>query len=403
VQWLHRNLVFNRMNMEGPTTEQWFEAVNLPIPGTLAADEKKEKLSNLTVESLRKVARKVKSEAEIVHPLPTQGGDEEKQELLDFVKLHGFIQKNEVRCKLVVWQLSDLDFGKGVCQAQLRVSLFWNPRQDLAQEIINVHDGHNKAESEGIKWNLRLDDDEGAHRQYFATYEYDEDEEPLRIEIPALSILHAEPNREKSEKRQVSSFVRTKATKIKKKTKLQKYCYVRVTQMIAATLDLTHTLPSGYMKDFPFDSHNISLTLQMRIGKFKGCKLRPATVEDNVNSLVYPFGYLDIPLESPEFKFRKQLEWKISKDKEKARHGSVQTRYQITFLIFIWRKHHYYVWNIVMLNAVVQLLAISQVVFAIGQVDILAGVMTLRLVSDDKVPKLQGDTLLQRCKASCLP
>ena len=151
------------MNMEGPTTEQWFEAVNLPIPGTLAADEKKEKLSNLTVESLRKVARKVKSEAEIVHPLPTQGGDEEKQELLDFVKLHGFIQKNEVRCKLVVWRLSDLDFGKGVCQAQLRVSLFWNPRQDFAQEIINVHDGHNKAESEGIKWNLRLDDDEGAH------------------------------------------------------------------------------------------------------------------------------------------------------------------------------------------------------------------------------------------------
>ena len=69
---MHRNLVFNRMNMEGPTTEQWFESVNVIFPGTLTEDEKKEKISNLNVESLRKVTRKVKREADIVHPLPTQ-------------------------------------------------------------------------------------------------------------------------------------------------------------------------------------------------------------------------------------------------------------------------------------------------------------------------------------------
>ena len=74
---------------------------------------------------------------------------------------------------------------------------------------------------------------------------------------------------------------------------------------------------------------------------------------DAHNSQVYPFGSLNLPLESTEFKFKEAMEWEVSQIEEVNPTGRVlQTRQQFSFLVFIWRKHHHYLMNIIFCDLV---------------------------------------------------
>ena len=75
---------------------------------------------------------------------------------------------------------------------------------------------------------------------------------------------------------------------------------------------------------------------------------------DAHNSQVYPFGSLNLPLESTEFKFKEAMEWEVSQIEE-VNHltGEVLlARQQFSFLVFIWRKHHHYLMNIIFCDLV---------------------------------------------------
>ena len=45
----------------------------------------------------------------------------------------------EVRCKMVVWSLSDIKLDKGTCDATFRVTLFWAPPASHAAAIRQAH------------------------------------------------------------------------------------------------------------------------------------------------------------------------------------------------------------------------------------------------------------------------
>ena len=80
------------------------------------------------------------------------------------------MEETEVRCKMVVWSLSDIKLDKGTCDAKFRVTLFWAPPASHAAAIRHAHVLKHGAAAVGQdKTQLHWDSSLTAH-DYTATY-----------------------------------------------------------------------------------------------------------------------------------------------------------------------------------------------------------------------------------------
>ena len=322
----------------------------------------------------------------------------------------------EVRCKMVVWSLSDIKLDKGTCEARFRITLFWAPPATHSAAICQAHvSKHGVAVRTGptvLHWSLNSTRDD-----CFATYtslsssssgtaaegtrsltpstlvessslsphmsssSSSSLESELKIEYPKLSLINADFNHETSDKPEVASILSPPDDSIGEQTPVMRY-----TQMVIATMNLTGAFDrsnvskrtcfawagslfsagandaytaacggsSSGIYQFPFDSHQLRFAMQIRAGSFKRASLRPANLSDNINSRVYPYGFLNLPLESTEFKFKEDMEWEVilKTEKSKSTGDILMTREELCFLVFIWRKHHYYLMNIIFCDLV---------------------------------------------------
>ena len=148
------------------------------------------------------------------------------------------MEETEVRCKMVVWSLSDIKLDKGTCDATFRVTLFWAPPASHAAAIRHAHVLKHGAAAVGqdktrLDWNINT-----TGQDYIATYNSapssdalspqassssssslpspslsplsssSSSSSSLQVEFPKLSIMNADLNHDSSDKEEVASILK---------------------------------------------------------------------------------------------------------------------------------------------------------------------------------------------------
>ena len=323
-----------------------------------------------------------------------------------------------VRVKLRVWRVDTIDFQGGYFCANFRISLFWTPKNEEGILL-----AHNSARKNQLDWEVtngykahhgssrnRVDEDCPFWR-FVNTHEEFNPDHNEKIEVTSHRIIHDERGRRCREEEAKcdeaysasgggggsDDGARTSSVKM------------RWTRRLTGKFKLD-LQTRGIVSRYPFDSHWLGIKLEVRAPPFMKSRLERATQEDNFNNAndQFPYGCMMKPLESTEFRFKEEL--KVEDDQTSGSENP-----QIFFEIFAWRKHQYYVDNIIKPNMVIlgiawfyEFLYVYRFFFSeedrstAAQGDsekyltLLGLTVTFRLAVDGALPKLEQNTDLQQ-------
>lgn len=219
---------------------------------------------------------------------------------------------DEVRIKATLWSLQALNLPEGSFEAKFRITLFWAPTIVAAPAVASSLE----AAADGIlaKWQL-LD---RSHGKYGDTI----------VDVPPLALLNA------------TSLTVEGSPELHAVKRPTGRILFRWNCMYSAKLLEPELFSEHALYPFPYDSHFLSIDLDVRYGVFKDVPLKLAVAED-----------VDWRGRLPHAEVSERVilnEWIISPELD----FEVETRDAMLHVrIFIWRKYQYVETNVLMLNA----------------------------------------------------
>lgn len=273
---------------------------------------------------------------------------------------------DEIRCKVTLWNLHDVNLVDGTFEVQFRVTLFWSPsaEEETTKAVLEVMRSHWKGSS-------KLQVTDRSHGLIGSVV----------VNVPPLALINAQ------------SFSEVTPPELHLVEPRPGRVLLRWNCLYQAKLIEPAIANEQGIYPFPYDSHELSIDMGVRFGPLHDVPLRPIQPEDNAtrSMLTTAAGVVEEAVVLTEFLISPDMP--IVVDESNVLHANIK----------IWRKHNYIEVNVLQLNALLQLMGFCTFAFPAEElsdrmsmaVGVLFATVGLRQLVDGLMPKLEFMSLAQ--------